>query len=387
MSNINLSPDQHRLIDMYISQYNLVNSQITRLYDMLDDIRYNIQNTIHNNNNRYYRNTSRTTRTPNTFLNRYIDNLINEERQNNFVFYDYNNPINPSLYNNTRQSTNNTRQSTNNTRQSSNNLFRNNHTDVSTFLSNFLNTNVVVRPTNEQINISSRIIRYGDIENPLSESCPISLEHFNNDDMVRQILQCGHVFCQSSFQTWFNSNVRCPVCRYDIRNYRSSQNVNQEDNNPSTNNPSTNNPSTNNTSNNNPSNNNTSTNNTSNNNPSNNNTSTNNPSNNNEENNNSFSNVNIIRNPETNQIDQIAFDITNNLLSNELLNNITSRMFQNILQQNNENDRLIFDPSHNILLYETIISNASTINNRSNGRSNRNNNDSDSENEYLNNIV
>ena len=70
------------------------------------------------------------------------------------------------------------------------------------------------------------------------------------------------------------------------------------------------------------------------------------------------------------------------------MNNITSRMFQNILQQNNENERLIFDPSHNILLYETIITNDSRTSNRSNrNTSNRSNNDSDSENEYLNNIV
>ena len=345
MSNINLSQDQHRLIDMYISQYNLVNSQINRLYDMLDDIRYNIQNTI-NINNRNYRNTYRTPRTSNTFLNRYIDNLINEERQNNSVFYDYANPINPSIYSNIRSQTNN--RSHNNIRSQTNNRGQNN-TDVSTFLANFLNTNVIVRPTNEQIDNASRIIRYGDIENPLSESCPISLEHFNNDDMIRQIIHCGHIFCQTSFQTWFNSNVRCPVCRYDIRNYRSSPTVNTPSNNVPTNN--------------------------------------NVPSNNTEEDNNPFSNFNVVRNPETNQIDQIAFDITNNLLSNELISNITSRMFESILQPNN-NERLIFDPSHNVLLYETIISNASPINssNRGNNRGNNrsNDNDSDSENEYSN---
>ena len=374
MSNINLSQDQNRLIDMYISQYNLVNSQINRLYDMLDDIRYNIQNTINinniNNNNNNHR------RTTNTFLNRYIENLINEERQNNFVFYDYNNPINPSLYSNRRQPTFN-RQPTSNrqpssnrqpnqyTRNRTNNLFRNNNTDVSRFLSNFLNTNVIVRPTIEEIDSASRIIRFGDIENPLSESCPISLEYFNNDDLIRQIIHCGHIFCQNSFQTWFNSNVRCPVCRYDIRN--SSNTSTTSTNPPSTNNNNT--PSTNSTTNNNIPSSTNSTNSTTNN------TSTNATG----TNSNLFTNVNVTRNPETNQIDQVAFDLTNNLLSNELLNNITSRMFQNILQPDTENDRLIFDPSNNILLFETIISNVSNINN------NRNNDyDSGSDNEYSN---
>ena len=370
LNHLNLSPDQHRLIDMYISQYNLVNSQIIRLYDMLDDIRNNIQNTIYNN--RFYRNTYRSTRFPNSYLNRYIDNLINEERQNNSVFYDYNNPINPSIYSNTHQPPNNRNQSTNrnhstnrsqtnnpsqtnnrsptNNRSQTNNLFRNNQGEISTFLSNFLNTNVIVSPTNEQINNSSRIIRYDEIENPLSDVCPISLEHFNNDDMVRQILHCGHIFGQNSFQTWFTRNVRCPVCRYDIRNFTNNQNINSSFNNTEESNTPTNNTSSNNI-----------------------------PTNNIPTNNRTpFSNVNIIRNPETNQIDQIAFDITNNLLSNELLNNITSRMFENILQQNHENDRLIFDPSLNILLYETIIRNDSIRNN---------DNDSDSENDYTNNIV
>ena len=51
----------------------------------------------------------------------------------------------------------------------------------------------------------------------MSESCPISLEHFNENDIVRQLLHCGHLFHQPQFEEWFNSNTRCPVCRYDIR--------------------------------------------------------------------------------------------------------------------------------------------------------------------------
>ena len=51
----------------------------------------------------------------------------------------------------------------------------------------------------------------------MSESCPISLEHFNENDLVRQLLHCGHLFHQPQFEEWFNSNTRCPVCRYDIR--------------------------------------------------------------------------------------------------------------------------------------------------------------------------
>jgi hypothetical protein len=34
-----------------------------------------------------------------------------------------------------------------------------------------------------------------------------------------QIKQCGHTFNQEAITNWFQSNVRCPVCRYDIREW------------------------------------------------------------------------------------------------------------------------------------------------------------------------
>ena len=39
--------------------------------------------------------------------------------------------------------------------------------------------------------------------------------------MVSVIRFCGHIFRQDQLNTWFSSNCRCPVCRYDIRNYNS----------------------------------------------------------------------------------------------------------------------------------------------------------------------
>jgi len=338
-TNFSLSPDQRRLVNMYVTQYNQINSQINHLYEMLDNIRDNIGQitNIHLNRSSPLRENHRTPvgRNSNSFLSRYIDNLINEERQNNHVFYDYNSPINPSVYTSpqVRPRTSRNRQNTD--------------IDISNFLSNFLNTSVIIRPTNEQIQNASRIIRFGDISNPLSETCPISLERFNNEDMVRQILHCGHIFCQNQFQEWFNNNVRCPVCRYDIRNYRNipvqpnnlplddeqlddehlDDELNEENHNNSIHI--------------------------------------------NQENNetnvesNLYSNVNISRNPDTNQIDQIAFDITNNVLNNDLLNNITNRMFNSMFNSNNsiDSDRFVFDPSNNILLFETLLRPATRPNN------------------------
>jgi hypothetical protein len=79
---------------------------------------------------------------------------------------------------------------------------------------------VEVYPTPTQVEAATRRVRYCDIVSPLNRSCPISLEEFNDNDMVSVIRQCGHIFKTDELNTWFRSNCRCPVCRYDIRNYR-----------------------------------------------------------------------------------------------------------------------------------------------------------------------
>ena len=80
-------------------------------------------------------------------------------------------------------------------------------------------TNVPVFPSPQQISQATRTITYGEIENPVSTQCPISLEPFRDTDNVVQIRQCGHIFHRQSLSEWFQENVRCPMCRYDIRDY------------------------------------------------------------------------------------------------------------------------------------------------------------------------
>lgn len=51
--------------------------------------------------------------------------------------------------------------------------------------------------------------------------CPISLEDFVENEEVCQIKHCGHIFKKNNIMRWFTArNVHCPVCRYDLRNYR-----------------------------------------------------------------------------------------------------------------------------------------------------------------------
>jgi hypothetical protein len=62
-------------------------------------------------------------------------------------------------------------------------------------------------------------VQFSEITSPLNSSCPITLERFDETSSVTQILHCGHIFTPSGIESWFQSNVRCPVCRYDVRDY------------------------------------------------------------------------------------------------------------------------------------------------------------------------
>ena len=96
--------------------------------------------------------------------------------------------------------------------------------DLASTIGNFLDP-IVIYPTQTQIELATRNVRYCDIVTPINLSCPISLETFNDNDMVTVIRFCGHIFSTASLNTWFTTNCRCPVCRYDIRNYNSNNSL------------------------------------------------------------------------------------------------------------------------------------------------------------------
>jgi hypothetical protein len=78
---------------------------------------------------------------------------------------------------------------------------------------------VIIYPTTSQIETATRRVLYRDIATPINNSCPISMENFNDNETVTIIRHCGHIFNIDELATWFQSNCRCPVCRYDIRNF------------------------------------------------------------------------------------------------------------------------------------------------------------------------
>ena len=89
---------------------------------------------------------------------------------------------------------------------------------------------VVIYPTASQIETATRRVLYRDIAAPINSSCPISMDTFNDNETVTIIRHCGHIFNSDELATWFQSNCRCPVCRYDIRNFNRniSSLINQE---------------------------------------------------------------------------------------------------------------------------------------------------------------
>jgi hypothetical protein len=78
---------------------------------------------------------------------------------------------------------------------------------------------ILIYPTASQIETATRRVLYRDIATPINSSCPISMDTFNDNETVTIIRHCGHIFNSDELTTWFQSNCRCPVCRYDIRNF------------------------------------------------------------------------------------------------------------------------------------------------------------------------
>ena len=221
-----------------------------------------------NRPNRFFNRSNRNNNRHNNRHNNLNSNSnINSNSQRPYIYYDFSNPIDRSTY--ISDETNNSNQ------------------DITDFLTTFLNTSVPVRPSQEQINNASRLVRYSDILNPNSTSCGISLEPFASSDDVRQLHHCGHIFFPDQFNQWFSNHVRCPICRHDIRNYTNTNtNTNTSFEEPS-----------------------------------------------------------------------ISIDLSNNELSDNLLSTISNRLFSSLLNPSSSNpsDRFVFDPSNNVLLFETIL--------------------------------
>lgn len=76
---------------------------------------------------------------------------------------------------------------------------------------------VIIRPSEEHIVAATHVYLFREMEAPINTTCPITQTRFLADDLVMQITHCGHNFCPEALRDWFERDVRCPLCRYDIR--------------------------------------------------------------------------------------------------------------------------------------------------------------------------
>jgi len=210
-----LTYDQRLLLDMYINFYNHTTRQMDALYDLQSEIRGNINqiiglSPIHINSHNSHRNFNETFTNNRQHSQNSSNRRSNQNRNhqngessipstNSRVVYIEGVPYLLDFTNFAR--------------------LRNSNPDAANLWRSFYD-NITVAPTRTQIENATRILQFSEITTPINSSCPITLERFDAGTSVTQILHCGHIFTPSGIDSWFQSNVRCPVCRYDIRDYR-----------------------------------------------------------------------------------------------------------------------------------------------------------------------
>ena len=78
---------------------------------------------------------------------------------------------------------------------------------------------VRIRPSPSQIRRATRLTVFRNITHDEGTICPIDREILNDDDNVLQIIHCGHYFREENLRRHFTMSTRCPLCRFDIRDY------------------------------------------------------------------------------------------------------------------------------------------------------------------------
>ena len=85
---------------------------------------------------------------------------------------------------------------------------------------------VPIQPNPSQLYNAIKTIKFSEIEDPLNFFCPISQLDFSGNDEVIQLISCKHIFTPSHILQWFERNVKCPLCRADIRDVSGNSNSN-----------------------------------------------------------------------------------------------------------------------------------------------------------------
>lgn len=70
----------------------------------------------------------------------------------------------------------------------------------------------IVRPTQQTINEKTEVTTA-----TARGDCSICQDAYEVGTSIRKIIYCQHAFHTSCIDTWFTRDVRCPMCRHDIR--------------------------------------------------------------------------------------------------------------------------------------------------------------------------
>ena len=222
---------EFELLNELIKRQSELHTDISRVINNHQNILSQQNNTNFNNSNHYH-NPQRTSFYPSFMRNR--NNLYPTRstifRPNRNIERRNNDRIRPTTRTRTRRN-------------------RNWASRLQTFINNTLNEeqNNRTPATIDQIINNTTIHLWSDISNNEQTICPIARTPFNNNQVVCKITHCGHIFVHSELLKWFTKDTRCPVCRYDIANTTSNNDISNNDtsNNDTTNNDTTNDDTTN----------------------------------------------------------------------------------------------------------------------------------------------
>ena len=72
-----------------------------------------------------------------------------------------------------------------------------------------------------QIENATESVLYTPDAFPEITQCPISLDEFEDGELVCQIRHCRHIFKRRNIMRWLETHTCCPVCRHDLENSNS----------------------------------------------------------------------------------------------------------------------------------------------------------------------
>ncbi len=103
-----------------------------------------------------------------------------------------------------------------------------NRSDIATLLYRLSQSNLVEESqrglSQAQINSATENVVYTPSAFPSTPQCPISLDEFDDGEVVCQLRYCRHIFRHRNIMRWFESHTCCPVCRHEL----DTENINSE---------------------------------------------------------------------------------------------------------------------------------------------------------------